>query len=300
MQADEYALEEAAREALRGAVDLHVHPGPSPFPRRIGIVEAAQQAAAMGFRAIVVKSHHHSMVTDVLASRAALEALPVRVFAGIALNNQVGGLNPYAVETALAMGGKVVWFPTIAAAKHIRAHHHYRFPSSSLQLRPDEPVPLLTEDGRLRPQAYEVLELIKRYDAVLATGHLDSAEVDVLLRAARGVGVQRVVVNHPNFVVEATPEVCREWARLGAYIEHSLCMYDDRSAFYHWPLEVLLTYVRQVGPERTLLVSDLGQANNPLPTESYLRLVMELLRAGMPRRDVELMVGGNAAQLLGL
>jgi hypothetical protein len=91
MQADEYALEEAAREALRGAVDLHVHPGPSPFPRRIGIVEAAPHAAPKGFRAIVVKSHHHSMVTDVLASRAALEALPVRVFAGIALNNQVGG-----------------------------------------------------------------------------------------------------------------------------------------------------------------------------------------------------------------
>jgi len=33
---------------LDGAVDLHVHPYPSPFPRRMDAAEAAQRAADAG------------------------------------------------------------------------------------------------------------------------------------------------------------------------------------------------------------------------------------------------------------
>ena len=55
---------------LDGAVDLHVHPYPSPFPRRLDAAEAAQRAADAGMRAIVVKSHHHDTSSDVAALRA--------------------------------------------------------------------------------------------------------------------------------------------------------------------------------------------------------------------------------------
>jgi len=44
---------------LRGAVDPHSHPYPSPFPRRIDIEEAARQYEEAGFRAFVAKSHRH-------------------------------------------------------------------------------------------------------------------------------------------------------------------------------------------------------------------------------------------------
>lgn len=37
------------------------------------------------------------------------------MFGGITLNRQVGGINPYAVESALKLGGKVVWLPTQSA-----------------------------------------------------------------------------------------------------------------------------------------------------------------------------------------
>ena len=105
---------------LDGAVDLHVHPYPSPFPRRMDAAEAAQRAADAGMRAIVVKSHHHDTAMDVAALREhGIEQSGIQVFGGIALNTQVGGLNPHAVNLCLAMGGKVVWFPTIASPKHI-------------------------------------------------------------------------------------------------------------------------------------------------------------------------------------
>ena len=33
-------------ELLKGAIDLHQHPGPSPFPRRLTIMEAVEDAAS--------------------------------------------------------------------------------------------------------------------------------------------------------------------------------------------------------------------------------------------------------------
>ena len=41
---------EVVARILEGAVDLHVHPAPSPLPRRIDAVEAAQAAGEVGMR----------------------------------------------------------------------------------------------------------------------------------------------------------------------------------------------------------------------------------------------------------
>ena len=119
-------------ELLEGAVDLHVHPAPSPMPRRVDAAEAAQLAGEAGFTAIVVKSHHHNTVMDVLAlEHAGVANGGAALFGGIALNGQVGGINPRAVQLCLNRGGKIVWFPTIASAKHIEhhaAHPNLKFP----------------------------------------------------------------------------------------------------------------------------------------------------------------------------
>ncbi|MGH3729105.1 MAG: DUF6282 family protein [Micromonosporaceae bacterium] len=294
-------MDARVRDLLVDAVDLHVHPGPSPFPRRIGIHDAAVQARDAGFKAIFVKSHHHSMVSDVHAIRDAVGSLPIPVFSGVALNNQVGGINPYAVELALQQGGRIVWFPTIASSKHICVHdEHLKFPTAKFQMRDSSPERIRDEDGKLRPEVLDILTLIKEQDAILSGGHLDVADLDLLIRTGHRMGIERILVNHPNFVVGATPEQCKEWAELGARFEHSLCMYDERSSFFHWKIDVLLDYIRAVGSQRTLLCSDLGQKNNPLPVEAYALIVRGLLDAGVPDVDIRRMVGRNASELAGL
>ncbi|MGO2111508.1 MAG: DUF6282 family protein, partial [Pseudoclavibacter sp.] len=109
---------------LDGAVDLHVHSGPSPFPRRFNHVEAARDAARINMRAILIKSHHHNTVMDLLAMEAQLRDIPVKVFGGVTLNSEVGGVNPSAVALAIKMGGRAVWGPTVSAEQHVRAHSH--------------------------------------------------------------------------------------------------------------------------------------------------------------------------------
>jgi len=298
-------MSDVVERLLDGAVDLHVHPYPSPFPRRMDAAEAAQRAADAGMRAIVVKSHHHDTAMDVAALREhGIASSGIDVFGGIALNTQVGGLNPHAVNLCLAMGGKVVWFPTIASPKHIehhREHPQLKFPSLAVDLIAEEPIDVFANgDGKLRPEVHEILTMIAEADAVLASGHMPAQSIIAVFEAAKEHGVRRMIVNHPNFVIEATKDEVKKLADLGALIEHSLCMYDEESSFHNWQIDTLVDWIRWVGPERSSLGSDLGQAGNPFPADSFRKICSRLLEAGMTEREVRMLVADNPARLLGV
>jgi hypothetical protein len=298
-------MSDVVNRLLDGSVDLHVHPYPSPFPRRMDAAEAAQRAADAGMRAIVVKSHHHDTATDVAALRAhGIDASGIDVFGGIALNTQVGGLNPHAVNLSLAMGGKVVWFPTIASPKHIehhREHPQLKFPSLAVDLIPEEPIDVfVNSEGRLRPEVHEILRMIGEADAVLASGHMPAQSIIAVFAAAKEHGVRRMIVNHPNFVIEASKDEVKQLVELGALIEHSLCMYDEESSFHNWQIDTLVDWVRWVGPEHSSLGSDLGQAGNPFPADSFRKICSRLLEAGMTETEVRMLVADNPARLIGL
>ena len=295
----------AVDRILRGAVDPHCHPFPSPYPRRIDVREAAEHYADAGFRAFVAKSHHHSTAPDVaLLKRHGLDETGVEVLGAVALNNHVGGLNPHAVNLCLAQGGRVVWMPTISAPNHIEHARAtgLKFPALAIPLIDDEPIDVFVdgEGSRLRDEVHDVLRMVADADAVLASGHIPAPWILAVFEAARDAGVTRMVLNHPNFVIEATKEEVAKIADLGAVVEHSLCMYDEDSTFHQWELGVLLEWIALVGPERTQLGSDLGQRNNPLPVESYRKLCGRMLDAGMDEREIRMMVADNPARLLGL
>jgi hypothetical protein len=287
---------------IEGAVDLHVHPFPSPFPRRMGIIEAAQDAAKAKYRAIIVKSHHHSMVTDVLAlHETGLGEIPVQVFAGIALNPQVGGLNPYAVDLVLNLGGKIVWFPTISSPAHL--HHEEEggsFPNSTIHLRHAYPLSILDSDGAVKPEVFDILEQIRDHGAILTGGHLPASEIDILITEAQKIGVERIVVNHPNFIIGASFDLVGEWAKKGVYIEHAFGMYDTFFKVRKNPFEfsVLERYIAVAGVERTMIVSDTGQQGNVRPVDIIKSAIRALLDHGYDEKSIRSMVGGNAGQLL--
>jgi hypothetical protein len=292
-----------AARLLDGAVDLHVHPAPSPFPRRFGPAGAARHAADAGMRAMALKSHHHVTAMDVAAVRAD-EEVPagVELFGGIVLNSQVGGFNPDAVNLALAMGGKIVWMPTISSPAHIEhaAHGAIKFPSSDVPLTPEPPIDIWTAEGKIALPVREVLEMVAEADAVLASGHLPAASVVAAFELAHELGVRRLLVNHPNFIVEASPAQVARMVELGAYVEHASCMYDDESRFKSFDLPELVEWIKAVGPERTTLASDLGQTDNPLPAESLVRIVEALHAEGFNDAELRRMTSGNPARLIGL
>lgn len=288
---------------LRGGVDLHCHSAPSPFPRRVDHVDVGRHYATAGFRAVVVKSHHHSTAFDVAAlGPHGLASLPVRVVGGVALNGPVGGVNPRAVDLTLRMGGRVVWLPTIGAGRHIAFHgaHPDAFPHPQVELLAEAPVDVLGADGELTPELRQSLRLIAEADAVLASGHLGPAELVQVFQAARAAGVGRLLLNHPNFIVDAGFDDARRLVELGAFVEHNLSLYDEDSVFCRWPVDVLARWIIEVGPEHTILASDLGQRANPLPLDAYRKVCDRLLDCGVGERAIRRIAADNPARLLGL
>ncbi len=287
---------------LQGAVDVHCHPAPSPFPRRFDHLDAAAHYSPL-FRAVVMKSHHHCTVTDLLTIKNhGLQNYSTQLVAGIALNSAVGGINPNAVDQALKMGTRVVWLPTISSARH-KAHHAkelHSFPISPLQLMPERTYGVLDETGAVTDEMLAVLDCIAEADAVLASGHLAPDEVQAVFAAAGERGVGRLLVNHPNFITEIPQDDTLELARAGAAIEHVTGMYDPDSSFSRWPIEVLVDWIDKIGAEHTCFGSDLGQAGNPLPVDSYRYVVGRLLDAGLAEDDLITIVSRRATRLLGL
>lgn len=293
---------------IEGAVDTHVHPFPSPFPRRMGIIEAAKDAAAAKYRAIIAKSHHHSMVPDILAlNEAGISDIPVKVFGGVALNNQVGGLNPYAVDLCMNLGGRIVWFPTLASPAHVahvneeQSHGRPGFVQATITVRPDVPISILDESGKVKPEVMDICEQIAFHDVILCGGHLPASEIDKLIPAAQGVGVQRILCSHPQFIVGATPEICAEWAKKGVYIEHSVGMYGDafNRGRQRWTFDELKAYIKAATPGQTVLVSDTGQKNNDRPVDAIRGVIKQLLEDGeYGEKEIREMVGGAAGNLL--
>jgi hypothetical protein len=99
---------------LVGAIDLHCHSGPSVMPRYFDHIEAMQEAASVGMRAVLIKDHYYSAtpITEMLNKHFA--HLHVKLLSGVPLNNTTGGLNVHAVEHGIKLGAKLVWMPTFS------------------------------------------------------------------------------------------------------------------------------------------------------------------------------------------
>src|ERR1700733_11402329 len=138
-------VEQRIDALLKGAIDPHVHSGPSIALRGIDHLELLQQASGAGFAAVVTKDHDYSGVMTAELIRKHHPELKTKIYSSIVLNNVVGGFNAYAVEHTAAMGGKIVWMPTLAAENHLRWEKtaSWVHPASTQKMRPASPVPVL-------------------------------------------------------------------------------------------------------------------------------------------------------------
>ena len=219
---------------MRGAVDLHCHSGPSVMARLVDHIDAVEEAAAAGMRAVLFKDHYYPTAPIVELIRKRYAHLGVEPLGAIVLNNALGGFNAYAVEHALKMGSKVVWMPTVSAANHIREGHNKKLLVAKSEMRRATALSVVDEHGDLRDEVKPILDLVAEYDAVLSCGHLHISEVWPLFEEARRRGCKRLLVNHPTYTVGATVKDFPRLLELGVYIEHSICMFiDSRFKSFH-------------------------------------------------------------------
>ena len=76
-------LEDRISRLLVGAVDLHCHSGPSVMARDLNHIEAMQEAAAAGFRAMLIKDHYYSATPITEMLNQTYGHLKVTMFSGV-------------------------------------------------------------------------------------------------------------------------------------------------------------------------------------------------------------------------
>ena len=295
-------IDERIADLLQGAIDPHVHSGPSIAPRGVDHLELLEEYSAAGVAAVVTKDHDYSgVMTAALISKHHPE-LRTKIYSSIVLNNVVGGFNPYAVEHTAAMGGKVVWMPTLAAENHLRWEKtsNWVHPASTQKMRPAVGIPVLDNNRAVRDDVKEVLDVVAKNDMVLASGHLHVSETWLVFEEARRRGVTRLVLTHPEDIVDASMNDVKGMAAMGAFVEHSLCMFVEGSKFKTCSAEDLRRHIDAAGVDQTVLCSDLGQTGTISPLEGLRRGIRLCIDLGYDDKQIRKMVSSNAARMLGL
>jgi Family of unknown function (DUF6282) len=287
---------------LKGAIDPHVHSGPSIAPRGIDHLELVRELSAAGFAAVVTKDHDYAGVATAELIRKHCPELSTKIFSSIVLNNVVGGINPYAVEHTAAMGGKIVWMPTLAAENHLRWEKtsSWSHPASTQKMRAASPVPVLDVNKKVLDSVKDVLDVIAKNDMILASGHLHVSETWLVFEEAQRRGVRRLIFTHPEDIVGASLNDVRGIAAMGAMVEHSLCMFLEGSKFKTCTAEDLRHQIDAAGIDKTILCSDLGQVGVFNPLEGFRRGVALCLELGYQDDEIHKMVSTNTARVLGL
>ena len=295
------AREAEVAELLRGAVDLHCHSGPAAMPRTLDHHEALLDCAAAGFRALLYKDHFYLGTAHAVILEKLFPDLGVKLFSGIALNNASGGINPHAVDHATKLGAKIVWMPTLSAANHIEQilGQGKSFPKTAKKMLDAIPLRATDANGEVSDATKQVCDLIAEADCILAGGHLDAAEMIKVFREAKSRGVNRLLVNHPTYLIGCTDEDIRELVSIGAHIEHSICMWSEGKS-QKFTADELVHLIEVAGVDRTVLSSDLGLMGGPKPVEGFRQVVRLLLDKQVPKADIRKMVSTNAAGLLDL
>ena len=290
--------------SVEGFIDTHVHTGPAPFHRIADTIDVGRWCKQSKMAAIIVKSHFESTITKVYHARKEIPDFPL--FAGIALNRGVGGINPAAVEQALLQSAKMVWMPTIDAENHVRTFGapgafgnvgstSYTNKSSRELFKPYT----VLQGSGLSDNAKDVIDLIADFDAILATGHLSEKEIFSVVDYAVGKNHKKIIVTHPemqcpNLPIKSQIELANQYCLM------EYCAVNCMPMFQSVTSDQMKDAIKAVGANRSIIATDSGQPFSPKTPDMFRMFAQVLFEKGVSLEDIATMAIKNPAKLLGI
>lgn len=295
---------------IEHAIDMHCHFGPDTIGGREPIrldadtvaenpehavtgYDAAREAYESGHKAIVLKSH--SFCSAQLAA-SLQQLLPrLKVFGGACTDYASGGLSVAVVESALQLGAKIVWLPTVNSCPDMCGHIGARFPGQ-------QGIAVTGEDGAPDATVRDIFALVREHNAVLATGHTSAAEHYAVVREFARDG--KLLVTHAGEALAGpnlSAQQAKELADLGATIELTAeCCVQVHNRPPKSP-QKMAEMIATIGHERCTLSSDYGWTTAvPRPAPGLQDFLEKLWGVGVPEAQLTRMVSTNPSNLLGL
>ena len=255
--------------------------------------ELVQEYEAAGLDGVAIKCHEFgTFYRAQIAQKYAVKGDKFKVYGTIVLNENVGGLNPCAVESALRAGAKTVFMLTFCARHQhdiwagdiCYPHYSEEMLSGACETYTKEGIYLFDENDELRPEVLEILALVRDYNAVISSGHISNREGLALFRKAHEMGCKKMVYQHIDWrTCEMSVAMQREMAELGVKMEKSFYEFDaDRSM-----KSFLYTGTK---PSDYVMSSDQGMFPALRALRGYACNVQEHLNHGVPAADLRVML----------
>ena len=125
-------------------------------------------------------------------------------------------------------------------------------------------------------------------------------EVDAVITRAVELGIQRMIITHPLFLVNAGMDDMEKWVKLGAYLEFTAINSFLESKLYTLPPAKIAEVINTVGADRMILSSDSGLKANGKPFENVIKVLKMLGDAGVGDNDLRKLVVDNPGRVMGL
>jgi hypothetical protein len=274
---------------LTGAIDLHAHHGPDAYDRQWDAFEVVKLAKERGMRAVVLKNHWTETAGLAQLIRKYGEQ-GIEVFGSVTLDTPVGGVNPMAVRYMADVEGtwgRIVWMPTHDSEHEVDYYKETRAKA------------IASRNGKLIPEVFEVLDLIKERNLTLATGHLEPWEVLAVMAEAKKRGITKIIVTHPLLgpqFTELTLPQMQEAVKLGGAIEITAGALRNDGAAKTRAIEV----IKALGTQNVFVGSDSGLVGTPNHPDAMAMAIKSLRAAGFSEQDLNRMFKETPARLIGL
>jgi len=276
------------KDLWHGSIDMHIHPGPDPACERpYDSIQIARRAQETGMAGIVLKSFFYPTGSDAFNIQTNITP-DLKVFGSVVIAYATTGGLTYAaktIELQAKIGAKVVWFPAMDAkwCQNYLGH--------------DGGIYILDENGKLKPEVIDILNIVKKYNMVLCSGHMSFEETSSLFDTAIDMGIVKLVATHPLAELSRySKEQIHILADKGAYIEHVYGTLLPRNGGMD-PSDYV-DCIKEIGAERSLLGSDLAQVWDPMPADGMRHFIAMMIQFGCTPEEVELMVKINPRKLL--
>ena len=277
-----------ALELMKGAYDLHIHSAPSHFPRVIDDFGLVREADKYGMAGVMIKNHY-----EPTGARAHLvnsqSGAVAKAYGSVTLNWPVGGLNPFAVVSAVKMGARYVWMPTRDSA------HCLSFGEMEGDFYRRSGISLFDSRGKILGSVYEIFEMAKVEGVYVGSGHLSPEEIVAFCKAGRQVGAP-VVLTHPDWERTGVPlEIQLELADLGVLVEKP---YNNITWGFISSKEMARS-LRKLGAERVYMTTDLGIAPLDNPAAGMLKYIELMLDEGISQQEIRTMTAEAPKRIIG-
>jgi hypothetical protein len=266
-------------------------------------IEMAQRVKASGMAGYAIKSHY--FCTSERAQIINKLYPECDAIGTLTLNSSVGGINPSAVEMACRSGIKLVWLPTCDSENERTYVFSDRckvlpyWAKIVMQLKEEgisnPNISLIDESGVLKENVLEVLDIIAKYDIILATSHISHDETFALVPEAVRRGVKRIIITHVTFPnTYYTIEEQKKLVEYGAFMEHCYTTYATGKSTF----QDELNQIRAIGADHVVLATDLGQKTALYPDEGLQKYCEDLSSNGFTDAEIHKMVCTNPRWLL--